>query len=43
MTFIDIPAGGGDIGTIPFPAWLIPGSPLFSWPHVSVASLTKTF
>jgi len=26
-----------------FPAILIPGKPNFSWPHVSVATLTKTF
>jgi hypothetical protein len=82
-TAVEIPAGGGAIGNIPFlqknastaltyatfwitrvshpqrrpflqlhyaqmvllnfPALLIPGSPVFSWPHVSVASLTKTF
>jgi hypothetical protein len=80
---VSVPAGGGDIGNIPFlqknatsaltyatfwitevthptrrpfqmlqyaqmvllnfPALKIPSSPLFSWPHVSVATLRKTF
>jgi hypothetical protein len=82
-TSVAIPAGGGDIGNIPFlqknataaltyatfwitqvtppnrpafmqlhyaqmvllnfPALLVPNSPNFSWPHVSVATLTKSF
>jgi hypothetical protein len=82
-TSVTVPAGGGDIGNIPFlknnatsaltyatfwitkvshpkrpsfmqlqyaqmvllnfPALLIPDSPIFAWPHVSVATLHKTF
>ncbi len=26
-----------------FPAILVPGTPMFSWPHISVATLRKTF